>query len=459
MKHLFFVGIAGHAMRGLAYAAQQSGNQVTGLDVPATSPGSDWLDEHGLVWTNISSPALLDGVDEVIISGGTAASDPILVEAAKRGLPVISFAEFLGKLTKDKRVISVAGSHGKTTTTAFITWLLESAGRQPDFLIGIQPFNFDSSARLVGSDIVVIEGDEYRASTLDERSKLQFYHPDVLVLTSVEMDHPDVFADLAAVKARFAEVIAAMPPNGHLIAWSDSAAVTELAAHAKAPVVLYGLQSGSVVGRNISYTATGIEFDLEIDGHVLGRLAVPLFGRHNVLNSLAAAAVAIGEGLRFGDIAAGAATFKGAYRRFNVVSMPTSPVTVIDDYAHHPTEVAATIQAAKLHFAGRRVVAIFRPHTYSRTKTLLHEFQHAFGEADKAYITGIEGAREAGQEASVSGADVATGIGASTTYEPDRAKLVETVIADAKAGDVILCMTVSGYDKLSGELAQRSAGL
>jgi UDP-N-acetylmuramate--L-alanine ligase len=456
MKHLFFVGIAGHAMRGLAYAAKQSGNKVSGLDQYGVPPGSNWLDERGLTWTNVSSPNLLDGVDQVIISGGTARTDPILIEAGKRNLSVVSFAEFLGTLTVDKRVISVAGSHGKTTTTSLITWLLESAGRHPDFLIGIQPFNFDSSARLSGSNLVVIEGDEYRAAALDDRSKIEFYHPDVLVLTSVEMDHPDVFKNLAAVKRRFADVIAKLPREGRLIAWSDSPAVVKLAEASQSLVIYYGLENGSLRARETTFLAGGIEFSVELDGAIIGHLAVPLYGRHNALNTLASIAVGLGEGLSMEEIIAGAATFKGAYRRFNVLTPVTSEITIIDDYAHHPTEVMATIEAAKLHFKNRRLIVVFRPHTYSRTQTLLKEFQKAFTLSDVVYITGIEGAREAGHDVNVSGADIANGIAdVPAYYVPDREELVKNLTSVAKHGDVILCMTVSGYEKIAEELVTK----
>jgi UDP-N-acetylmuramate--alanine ligase len=455
-EHLFFIGIVGHAMRGIALAAKQAGNVVTGLDegVPEGDAGGEWLAAHGIKWSRMPDPALLNGVDVVIMSGGTSKRYPLLQEAKDRGIRIISFAEYLGDLTVGKHVIAVSGTHGKTTTTSLITWLLESAGQSPDYLIGIRPFNFDSSARLAGADKFVVEGDEYQASSLDLKSKVQYYHPDTLVLTSVEHDHPDTFPTYESVVERFKEVVAAVPKSGRLIAWAANPGVTEVVTAAKCPITTYGLETGEYTPRNIAYQPTGIEFDVENGPKgVLGRLAVPLFGKHNILNALAAVAVARGEGLTMEQIIAGAARFRGAYRRFNLITEPETPVTVIDDYAHHPTEVNTTLEAAKLHFKGRRIVAVFRPHTYSRTQALLTEYQHSFGSADLVYVTDIEAARESGQDHTVTGQDITEGLSMPALYAPNRDDLIARLKLDIKKDDVVVCMSVSGYKDLAGELA------
>lgn len=453
-QHLFFIGIVGHAMRGIAWAAKQAGHTVTGLDEGAApGAGTDWLTERGIEWTRIPNPKLLVGVTKIIISGGTPATYPLLVKAQHQGIPVLSFAQYLGELTQNKHVIAISGTHGKTTTTSLVTWLLDSAGRKPDFLIGIRPFNFDSSARLEGSDLFVVEGDEYRGSALDKRSKVQYYHPDVLVLTSVEHDHPDLFPDLASVVRLFKEVVKEIPEHGRLIAWAENATVIEVAEVARCAIITYGLSIGDYTARNIAYQPTGIEFDIE-NGGVGGRIAVPLYGKHNVMNVLAAIAVCLKEGLTMDQIIAGAATFRGAYRRFNVLTPTDAPVTVVDDYAHHPTEVRVTLEGARLHYAGRRIVAVFRPHTFSRTSALLKEYRAAFGAADLVYITDIEAAREAGKDQTVSGLDIVAKLPMPALYTPERDDLIERLKRDVRPGDVILCMTVSGHQKLAEELAE-----
>lgn len=442
-------------MRGLALAAKRQGHLVTGLDEHATSgAGTDWVTAQGIEWTTKPDPELLTGIDLIIISGATPKDYPLLEEARRRSIRIMSFAEYLGEVTTTKHVIAVAGTHGKTTTTSLITWLLEAAGKAPDYLIGIRPFNFNSSARLTGADTVVVEGDEYRASALDNKSKIQYYHPDVMVLTSVEHDHPDIFPTLDSVLDRFREIVAELPKTGRLVAWAANEAVAQVTEAATCPIITYGLETGDYTPRNIAYLPAGIEFDLENGGGILGRIAVPLYGKHNVLNVLAATAVARQEGLAPDQIIAGAATFKGAYRRFNLINQPDASITVIDDYAHHPTEVNTTLEAARLHFAGRRIIAVFRPHTYSRTSALLREYQNAFGSADLVYLTDIEAAREQGSDHTVSSLDITKALPMPALFVPGRADLVARIRRDAKPGDVIVCMSVSGYDNLAADLAE-----
>ena len=452
--HLYFIGIAGHAMRGLALAARDNGYRVSGLDPTAVPPGSDWLDEHQITWWRKFEPEQLVGVTTIIITGSGVTTEHPAIEAARQAdIPVQSFAEFWGHLTAEAEVIAVAGTHGKTTTTALIAWLLESAGQNPDYLVGIQPFNFPASVRFAGSKVAVVEGDEYRASVFDSKSKVQYYHPDTLVLTSVEHDHPDMYENLAAVEARFIEIVAALSRDGQLIACAESETVKKVAKSAACSVTTYGLGDGNFRARNIAYLPEGLEFEVDHENEILGHIAVPLYGRHNVLNTLAAITAVLQQGLSFTQVLVGLASFKGAYRRFNIVSKPEAAVTVIDDYAHHPTEVVTNIEAVKLHFKHRRVIVIFRPHTYSRTKALLQEYQAAFKDADRVFITDIEGAREVGAEQIVSGNDIVQPIGSHASYEPDRSELIEHVKAVAKAGDVTLCLSVSGHKDLAANIA------
>lgn len=449
-----FLGISGHAMRGVALAARDLGHEVTGTDEGAYPPGSDWLDEQGFTWWQQPNLAHLKGVHEIIVSGHTQPDHPELLAASQQGIPVRSFPELIAELTKKGRRIVVAGTHGKTTTTSLITWLLESAGRKPDFLIGIKPHNFESSVRLAGGKVAVIEGDEYRASQLDTLSKFAFYQPTVAVVTSIEMDHPDFFRDLGDITGRFREFIGTVPADGAVYYWQGSPVVREAVEGVTARVAGYDFAEAEWWADNVRYEPAGLRFTLMHHTEAVAELAVPLYGAHNVLNATAASAVALGEGMTVEELGHGMVTFKGASRRFERVTPEDAPITVLDDYAHHPTEVKTTIEAAKLHFGGR-VIAIFRPHTYSRTKKLLKEYQGAFGAADEAFIAEIEAAREAKKAQTVSGADIAAKAGREVRYEPDRRALVEAIVAAAKPGDTILCMSVNGYEDLAQELASR----
>ncbi|HEX7260126.1 MAG TPA: Mur ligase family protein [Candidatus Saccharimonadia bacterium] len=453
-KKLYFLGITGHTMRGLALAVQQLGYTVIGSDPGSYSvPGEDALDTAGIQWSKLADPAELKGIDGLIISGGTPADDPMLAAAKQRKIKVRSYAEFVGELAKSKRRIVVAGTHGKTTTTSLIAWLLESAGCQPDFLVGVRPHNFGSSVRLGDGRMMVLEGDEYRASTLDDHSKFWFYRPDVLVATSLEMDHPDMFTNVAAIRERFTALVKAMPKDGLMIYWAGSEELKKVAKTSAAAVQSYGID-GDLHVDHVAFGAGGVSFDLYKEDVYQGHFSAPLYGQHNVDNATAAIAVAAAEGLSVEEIQAGLQSFRGAVRRFDIVSPPQAAIRVVDDYAHHPSEIAATIEAARLHFDGR-VLAVVRPHTYSRVKELMEGYREAVQDADMAFVASIEGAREAELETVVSGADIARENGNHVVYEPNRRKLIERVVEAARPGDVVVSMTVGGYDGLAAELATR----
>lgn len=472
-EHLHFIGIGGHAMRGVALAAQELGHTVTGTDEGAYPPGSDWLDERGITWSREPSADHLRDVDRVVITGSIPPDHPEVAEAGRLGIPTVSFAELVGGLTKQARRIVVAGTHGKTTTTSLLAWTFEAAGKSPDFLVGIQPRNFDTSVRLRGGPVAVIEGDEYRSSQLDDSSKFVHYRPDTLVLTSIEHDHPDFFRDLAAVRDRFAELIKDLPADGRLVHWAGSETVREVAEAYKGERHSYAFEDADWYPEHPRYEPGGIRFVLRHHDDTLGDLFVPLYGEHNVLNAVAAAVVALREGLSFESVAKAFAGFTGASRRFELVSDPDADVTVIDDYAHHPTEARTTIRAATLHYPDRRVVAVYQPHTYSRTKQLLDDYATAFEDADTGFITKIEGAREQGTAATVSGADIVKAAkraakdakptatedapDAALRYVEDRGELLDAVAKEVRPGDVVLSMSVSGNDFFAQALAERLA--
>lgn len=436
-------------MRGVALAAKEAGNAVTGTDSGAKPPGTDWLDQHGIRWWNTPHPAHLEGVSRVIVSGHVMPDDPEVVAAQERGLPIESFAEYVGTLTREAHTIVVSGTHGKTTTTTLLAWIFEQAGRNPDYLASIAPRGLDSAVRLTGSAYAILEGDEYRASQLEKSSKFAYYHPDSLIITAVEMDHPDFFQDLDDVKDRFVDLLAGMPNDGQIYysPQVDPALIEEHQSRAYPYAAPIGWHA-----EDIAYAPHGLEYDLYFESRQHGRITVPLYGDHNVENTLAAAAVSLDEGITFEQLATAMQSFAGAGRRFERISAPDAAVTVIDDYAHHPTEVATTVAAAKKHFNGR-VIAVFQPHTYSRTKELLNEYTTAFRDADVAFIAEIEGAREKHLAVTVSAEDVAQVSGA--TALTDRVALADAVVTAVKPGDTVLVMTVGGHEKLAQELAER----
>ena len=456
MKRLHFIGIAGHTMAGLALAAKQNGYEVTGLDETAypteVNYSAQFLDKNQIKWWRVADVKHIDGVDGVVVSGGTKPDHVELGAARAAKIPIKSFAQLWGELTADHYRIVVTGTHGKTTTTSLIAWVLEVAGNRPDFLIGITPKNFPASVRLVGSKVAVTEGDEYQSSQLDATSKFDFYHPDAAVITSIEHDHPDVFPDLASVVNRFRVLVKAMPTDGRLYYWQEEATVRELVKMAPCTTIGYGLSLGDWQAEKISFDPTGLRFEVTKKDVALGEVIIPLFGTHNVLNTLAALAVTSDYGVAWPIITKALIGFKGASRRFERVTGPSDQVQIIDDYAHHPTAAATTIAAVKLHFPGR-LIAVYQPHTYSRTTALLAEYRQAFAEADETFLLPIEGARERHLEATVSSDDIALGAAGRVHSVASREALIEAVSRSARPGDTVLCMSVGGCDNLAQELA------
>ena len=435
-------------MAGVALAAKNLGFTVTGTDTTAYEPMSTWLSEQGIIWYKNASEAHLQGVDLLVLGGGIAEDHVELLAAQSQGITIQSYPELVDSLISTRNRIVVTGTHGKTTATSLIAWLLDSAGQNPDYLIGIKPKNFTSSVRLGDGKVAVLEGDEYRSSRLDTSSKFSHYQPMSAIITSIEMDHPDLFKDIEEVKERFTSLVASIPDDGHIVYCNESSVVREVVAGANCNVQSYG-KAGDWQALNTKYNELGLSFDVQHGNEQLGSIEVPLYGEHNVLNSLAALAICLQQGVSFEQLQAGARTFLGASRRFERVSAPQAGVTVIDDYAHHPTEVAATLAAAKQHFNGR-VYAVFQPHTYSRTQSLLKEYQSCFADAYKAYVVDIEGAREATVSSEVTAQSLATE--PNVTYMPDRAELLQAIKLDAKPGDVVVCMTVNGYQQIAQEL-------
>ena len=456
MKRLHFIGIAGHTMAGLALAAQENGYEVTGLDETAyptaVNYSAQFLDKNQIKWWREADVKHVEGAAGIVVSGGTK-PDHVELEAARAAnIPIKSFAQLWGELTEDHYRIVITGTHGKTTTTSLVAWVLEVAGKSPDFLIGITPKNFAASVRLAGSQVAVTEGDEYQSSQLDDTSKFDFYHPDAAVITSVELDHPDVFADLAAVVERFRGLVTKLPRDGRLYYWQEEATVRELAELAACPTTGYGLSLGDWRAEKINFDPAGLRFEVMHQGASLGEAVVPLFGTHNILNALAALAVTYDYGVSWPTITKALTGFKGAARRFERLTSTSDQVQVIDDYAHHPTAAATTIAAVKLHFPGR-LIAVYQPHTYSRTLALLAEYRQAFAEADETYLLPIEGARERHLEATVSSDDIAAGAAGHVQSITGRDALIEALKCSVRPGDTVLCMSVGGCDNLAQELA------
>ncbi len=455
MPHAHFLGICGYAVSGLALIAKERGFQVSGSDEDAYPPTTDLITAAGIPWRDGHHPDNLRrwGLPDVVIQGNQVRIDnPEALAARDLGLRVVSEPEFYYELTRDRLRIAVCGTHGKTTTASLIAWMLEVAGRSPGYRLGITAKNFGRAAALGSGREFVFEGDEYTTSAEDARPKFYHFHPQIAVLTNVELDHPDVYPDLERYRAAFDLLPRGLPKEGLLVVCAEDALAMEVARAAQCPVQTYAteLPEADWKAPEPRYQPDFTWFTIYHQRDRFADVQTRLPGAHNVLNCLAATATAAHLGVDATSITQALASFRGASRRFDLVGERRG-VIVIDDYAHHPTEVQANIAAARSRYRHGRVITIYIPHTFSRTRVLLHAYPDAFAGAALALIGPIEPARERHLAHTVSSDDLVKVLHRVLPAERvDSAEEAATRAAGAAGpGDVVLCMSVRGFDDVA----------
>jgi UDP-N-acetylmuramate--alanine ligase len=448
-----FVGIAGAGLSAIAKVLHDSGWRVSGSDA-GTSPFAQRLAADGVhVYTGHRAEQI-DGASLVVISSAVPADNVEVQAALARGIPVLKRADFLGQLMTGRAGVAVAGTHGKTTTTGLIAFALDRAGLDPTFIVGGLLMDYGSNAR-AGQGPFVIEADEYDRMFLGLR-------PTVAVVTNVEHDHPDCYPTLAELQTAFRAFVALLPADGLLIGCARDAFARELVAERRAagrPAAVYGFR------REDDYRADspqpngagGFDFLAVKGGETLGLVRTRLAGEHNVLNTLAALAVADHLGVSFNDFRNAAAEYRGAGRRFEVKG-EASGVTVIDDYAHHPTEIKATLAAARRRFAGRPIWAMFQPHTYTRTRSLMNDFAVSFADADHVLVTDIFAAREADDQ-TVTAAQLVKKIQhPDVRHVPSLDDATRVLLAELEPGDVLVTLGAGDGDRVGVEVLAGLSG-
>ncbi|HEX3867350.1 MAG TPA: UDP-N-acetylmuramate--L-alanine ligase, partial [Gemmatimonadaceae bacterium] len=375
-RPVHFVGIAGAGMSALAELFVRRGVRITGCDAhPDTAPD---LERLGIAVTT-HDPIHADGARALVVTSAMPKHHPELEHARVHGVPVIRRAEALGEVTAGRELVAVAGTHGKTTTTVMTAGALQSAGRHPTAIVGGRVSAWEGNLLAGGDQLYVVEADEY------DRSFLALT-PTVAVVTNIEADHLDIYADLADIEAAFAQFVRGARA---IVLCADDAGANALRTPSSAEVIRYGIVSGDarLVAQNVAASTRdrGSAFDVVYDGDHLGRVELAVPGRHNILNSLAAIGAGLSLGADFGAMARGLATVAGAERRFQKLG-DARGVTVIDDYAHHPTEIAATLAAARSAYPHRRIVVAFQPHLYSRTRDFAPAFGSALAAADAVFL-------------------------------------------------------------------------
>ncbi|WP_119068161.1 UDP-N-acetylmuramate--L-alanine ligase [Rubrobacter indicoceani] len=381
-QKIYMVGIGGAGMSSVAEVLKRMGNDVVGSDLKE-SVQTKRLEEIGITVYIGHDPEQLGDSELVVVSTAIPKTNIDVMEAQRRSIPVIQRAAALGMIVAEGCGVAIAGTHGKTTTTSMTTHALMKLGENPTALVGGELNDIGSNVAFGRTDLIIAEADE------SDRSLLQI-HPEAAVITNIEFDHPDFYSSLQDVKDTFAKFVSDLPGSGHLVVCSDDENCLEAAALSPCPVTLYGLNSGDLRAEVTSSDG----YILFENGEERGPVTLGVHGRHNILNSLAAVSVARWLGHDAYEAARTLADFGGVRRRFQVKGVK-SGVKVVDDYAHHPTEILATLDVARATTPEPgRVVAVFQPHRYSRTRKLYREFGEAFKAADSVIITEVYGSGE-----------------------------------------------------------------
>ena len=393
VRHVHLVAIAGVGMAALAGMLKQHGLRVTGSDERVYPPMSTLLERLGIPVLEGYSPANLAPAPDLVVIGNKVSRGNAEVQGVLRaGLPYLSFPEALAEFfIAGRRSLVIAGTHGKTTSTAMLAWVLAQAGRDPSLMVGGESLDFGGNFRLGTGEFFVVEGDEYDSAFFDKGPKFLHYRPSAVILTAVEFDHADIYADLEAVKAAFRQLVALLPPGAPLVVAQDFPHAVEVAAGApQAGVVSFGTGPAAEWRlRELREVNGATTFHVDHAGQHIGELRIKIPGRINALNALGVYVMARSVGLSHDEIARGLASCSGVARRQEVVG-EFRGVTVIDDFAHHPTAVAGTVEAIRGRYPTRRLWALFEPRSNtSRRRVFQHDYVDALAAADRVVLGGV----------------------------------------------------------------------
>ena len=430
-------------MSALAELFTLRGAIVTGCDRHPENAAD--LVRQGIVVHGSHSPDHVDGARALVVTSAMPKDHPELVRARERGLPVVRRAEALGEVTAGTMLVGVAGTHGKSTTTVLTTEALAAAGLEPTGYVGARVTSWGGNVRAGGGQRFVVEADEY------DRSFLALA-PTVAVVTNLEADHMDIYADLDDLRRTFAQYVRGAR---YVVLCADDPEANRIPTPPTAEVIRYGLDSPDARLRatDMRRDGLGTRFTVVYDGKALGDVALSVPGEHNVRNALAALAVGLGLGATVPQMAAGIAAFKGVERRFQLLG-EAGGTLVVDDYAHHPTEVRATIQAARAAAPERRLIIAFQPHLYSRTRDLAREFGEALAAADVVYLLDVYPSREQ-PIAGVSSDLISTAmraLGRAPAWQGSRQALASAMAGNVHAGDLVITMGAGDVTRCGAEL-------
>jgi UDP-N-acetylmuramate--alanine ligase len=459
MTHVHFIGIGGSGLSAIARLLLESGYTVSGSD-RALTPFAEEVRKAGATVYVGHHPRNLTGVDWVVRSSAVTEENPEVKAAKRTGIPVYKRADFLGRLMEDKTGIAIAGTHGKTTTTAMTAWVLSRLDRDPSFIVGGVVNGLGVNAHAGKGKVFVIEADEYDNMFLGLK-------PRIAVVTSIEHDHPDFFPTLESMYHAFEKFVGLLPEDGTLIVCAEDPGAAALIPHVRKEgrnVISYGVQGDMTINSPLwmqarelkvnrrggyDFTAT-TNLASKTSGSVKVSLQVP--GQHNVRNALAVLAVIGVLGLSRKKAAQALAEFTGTGRRFELRG-EVDGISIFDDYAHHPTEIRATLSGARARFPKGRIWAVWQPHTYSRTRTLFLDFARAFKDANEVIVTEVYAAREPKQD--FTSAEVVSAMPhLSARYIKTLPKVTEYLLEQLQPGDVVLVLSAGDADQVSTEVVK-----
>jgi UDP-N-acetylmuramate: L-alanyl-gamma-D-glutamyl-meso-diaminopimelate ligase len=458
------IGIGGSAMAPLAGMLRESGYSVTGSDAGVYPPASTLLESLGIAYATAFDLKNLAKAPDLVVVGNAISRGNVEVEEmldrrmTYKSLPEILEEEFL----PGKHSIVVSGTHGKTTTTAMLAWIFHTAGRKPNFLVGGVAENFGKSYGLGGGEDFILEGDEYDSAYWDKAAKFFHYRPDDLIMTALEFDHADIYADFEVYQTAFRRLVNLVPRRGRVVVWGDSAAgpaLLKATEKAFCPVIRYGFEDGNEwIARDVAVDGEGMKFRVFYKGEEFGEFHLAATGRHNVLNAMAALIVAQGRGIKREQIGAALSTFQSVKRRMDVKG-EIGGVLVVDDFAHHPTAIRATIEAARQRWPGRKIWAVLEPRSNSMRRRVFQDaLPGALALGDHVVLGSVHRAGQLSEEQRLDPETIAEGVrslGKDARVMTGSDVIASTLAGEAKSGDLILVMSNGSFDGLCEKLVGR----